>query len=288
MLSQILQFLIAGLTLGAIYALIAFSFSLVFRTTRIMNIAQGDFSMLGGLAAIAFVGAALPMPLAIPIAIVLAAFVGLVVERVVIRPALSFPRMIIVMLTVGVSMSLQGLAVLLWGRDSFMLPHLSGATPIQFLGAAIMPQTIWILGVSALLSLVFWAFFEKTMIGLAMRASAENRLAASLVGVNPKRVVTLSFVLGAAIGALAGVLIAPIVFMNFMMGLSMTTKGIVAAIVGGIESNTGAIVGGLAIGLAESLAAGIFPSLYKDVIALFILLVVLCAMPKGIIRGTAR
>jgi branched-chain amino acid transport system permease protein len=288
MFVQILQFLISGLTLGAIYALIAFSFSLVFRTTRIMNIAQGEFSMLGGMVAIALIGLALPMFLSVLAAIVLVAIVGLIVERLVIRRVRTFPRMMIIMITIGLSMTIQGLAVVLWGQDSYLLPHLSGSDPIQVLGAAILPQTIWILGISAALSVLFWLFLDRTMLGLAMRASAENRLAASLVGINPIRVVQLSFVFGASIGALAGVLIAPIVFMNFISGVLLTIKGIVAAIVGGIDSNQGAVVGGLAVGLAESMAAGIFPSMYKDVIALLILLVVLCAMPKGIIRGSAR
>ena len=132
------------------------------------------------------------------------------------------------------------------------------------------------------------AKLDRTMMGLAMRAAAENRLMASLVGANPARIVQLSFVLGASLGALAGVLVAPIVFMNFSVGILLTTKGIVAAIIGGIESNLGAVVGGLAVGLAESMAAGIFPSMYKDVIALTVLLVVLCAMPKGILRGASR
>ena len=288
MFVQILQFLISGLTLGAIYALIAFSFSLVFRTTRIMNIAQGEFSMLGGMVAIALIGLALPMFLSVLAAIVLVAIVGLIVERLVIRRVRTFPRMMIIMITIGLSMTIQGLAVVLWGQDSYLLPHLSGSDPIQVLGAAILPQTIWILGISAALSVLFWLFLDRTMLGLAMRASAENRLAASLVGINPIRVVQLSFVFGASIGALAGVLIAPIVFMNFISGVLLTIKGIVAAIVGGIDSNQGAVVGGLAVGLSESMAAGIFPSMYKDVIALLILLVVLCAMPKGIIRGSAR
>ena len=288
MFVQILQFLISGLTLGAIYALIAFSFSLVFRTTRIMNIAQGEFSMLGGMVAIALIGLALPMFLSVLAAIVFVAIVGLIVERLVIRRVRTFPRMMIIMITIGLSMTIQGLAVVLWGQDSYLLPHLSGSDPIQVLGAAILPQTIWILGISAALSVLFWLFLDRTMLGLAMRASAENRLAASLVGINPIRVVQLSFVFGASIGALAGVLIAPIVFMNFISGVLLTIKGIVAAIVGGIDSNQGAVVGGLAVGLSESMAAGIFPSMYKDVIALLILLVVLCAMPKGIIRGSAR
>jgi branched-chain amino acid transport system permease protein len=288
MFVQVLQFLISGLTLGAIYALIAFSFSLVFRTTRIMNIAQGEFSMLGGMVAIALIGLALPLFLSVLAAIVLVAIVGLIVERLVIRRVRTFPRMMIIMITIGLSMTIQGLAVVLWGQDSYLLPHLSGSDPIQVLGAAILPQTIWILGISAALSVLFWLFLDRTMLGLAMRASAENRLAASLVGINPIRVVQLSFVFGASIGALAGVLIAPIVFMNFISGVLLTIKGIVAAIVGGIDSNLGAVVGGLAVGLAESMAAGIFPSMYKDVIALLILLVVLCVMPKGIIRGSAR
>ncbi len=288
MLAQVLQFLLAGLTLGAIYALIAFSFSLVFRTTRIMNIAQGDFSMLGGMAAISLIGLRLPMFVAVPAAIVLVAIVGLAMERFVIRRVLKFPRMMIVMITIGVSMIIQGSGIVIWGQDSYSLPHLSGADPVQLFGASMLPQTVWILGISAVLSLAFWLFLDRTMIGLAMRAAAENRLMASLVGANPERIVQLSFIFGASIGALAGVLVAPIVFMNFSVGILLTTKGIVAAIIGGIESNVGAVVGGLAVGLAESMAAGIFPSMYKDVIALTVLLIVLCAMPKGILRGATR
>ena len=287
MIAEIVQFLVAGLTLGAIYALIAFSLSLVYRTTRILNIAQGEFSMLGAMMAIAFVSATVPMPLAIVIAVVFAIIVGFLMERLTIRRAMRFPQMTIVMVTVGVSMTFQGLALVLWGSDSFSLPHLSGSTPINIVGAAILPQTLWILGVSLVLSLVFWAFFDKTMIGLAMRANAENILSASLVGINPKKITSLTFMFAAAVGAVAGILLAPIVFMNFLAGMMLVIKGSVAAILGGINSNVGAIIGGLTLGLVESISAGIFPSLYKDVIAFFILLVVLCALPKGIIRESA-
>ncbi|MDP2661487.1 MAG: branched-chain amino acid ABC transporter permease [Dehalococcoidia bacterium] len=284
--SQAIQILFAGLTLGSVYALVAFGLALVYRATSILNVAQGDFSMLGGMAAIFLaVGLSLPIPVAILGALLFVIAVALLMERFAIRPAAHFPMLILVIVTVALSMTLQGLALVLWGRDSFSLPAFLGSDPISFLGAAILPQAIGVLVVCGIVSLGFWAFFDRTMVGIAMRASAENPLAASLIGIDPRRMTMLAFVLSGSVGAIAGVLVAPIVFMSFMVGISLTVKGFVAAVVGGINNNLGVVVGGLTLGLLESLIAGVFPSLYKDVITLGLLLVLLCLRPMGILGG---
>ena len=282
--SQIVQILFAGLTLGSVYALVAFGLALVYRATSILNVAQGEFSMVGGMTAIYLtVGIGLPIPAAIAAAILFAAVLALAMERFAIRPAAHYPMLIVIMVTVAVSMTLQGLALVIWGRDSFSLPAFLGDTPVSVLGAAILPQAIGVLVICGVVSFGFWAFFDRTMLGIAMRASAETPLAASLVGIDPRRMTMLAFVLSAAVGAVAGGLIAPIVFMSFMSGITITVKGFVAAVVGGINNNLGVIVGGLTLGLLESLAAGLLPSLYKDVITLGILVMLLCLRPNGIL-----
>lgn len=281
--SQVLQFLLAGLTLGSIYALVGFSVALVHRASTIMNLAQGEFSMLGAMTAIYLTTVTkLPLALAFVIAVLVGAFGGLVLERVVIRPALHFPTIMVVMVTVGAAIAIEGFAVVVWGRDSFTLTPFTGQDPIPVFGATILPQAIWVLGVGVLLSVVFWMFFEKTTLGLAMRAAAENRSAAALIGIEGERVTMIAFGMSAAVAAVAGIIIAPLIFTSFLTGLTITIKGSVAAVLGGIHSNVGVILGGLILGLSESLVAGFLPSLYKDVFAVLLLLILLCLKPNGI------
>lgn len=282
--AQLLQFLLAGLTAGSMYALVAFGLGLIYRTTSILNIAQGEFSMIGAMTAIFLTAkAGLPLPVAFVLAVAVASLAGLAMERLAVRPTRAYPTLVVVVMTVGAAMVFQGLVVSTIGQDSYLLQPFTGDRPIQLMGAAILPQALWMLGVGLLLSAVFWLFFSRTTLGIAMRASAENPLGASLVGIRVERMVMGAFVLSAVIGAIAGVLIAPIVFTNFLTGIALTLKGCVAAVLGGIHSNMGAVLGGLVLGLLESFVAGLFPSMYKDVITMGLLIVILCAMPSGLI-----
>ncbi len=282
--SQLLQFLLAGLTLGSIYALVGFSVALVHRASNVLNLAQGEFSMLAAMTAI-YMTTVLkaPLVLAIIIPVILGVMGGVVLERAVIRPAQKFPTVMVVMVTVGAAIALEGLAVVLWGPDSYSLAPFSGQDPLPVLGATILPQVLWILGVCIVLSLVFWYLFEKTTVGLSMRACAENPVAAELVGIERQRMTMLAFGLGAGVAAIAGIIIAPIVFTHFLVGLMLTVKGSIAAVLGGINSNLGVILGGFILGMMESLSAGLLPSLYKDVFVLLLLLILLCAKPSGFI-----
>lgn len=283
-MSQYLQFFIAGLTMGSIYALIAFGFALVYRTTTSINLAHGEFCMLGAMVAISAM-AVLHMPLwaALLISIVLIALLGLLIEHIVIGPSLALGPITILMITIGLALTLEGMAILIWGEDFYRFPPFSRGTSITFFGAAIPLQTLWILGTVLLLSFLFWLFFNKSTLGIAMRASSENPLGASLVGIKRDTMVKLAFVFTAALGAIGGMLIGPFIYVNYVVGMILTIKGFVAAIIGGIKSNLGVIVGGLTLGMLESFAAGLLPSEYKDVIALLLVIVLLCLRPGGLI-----
>jgi branched-chain amino acid transport system permease protein len=172
--------------------------------------------------------------------------------------------------------------MLFWGKDIYTLPHFSGEEPLLFLGATILPQTLWIIGILCVVVAILALFFNFTMVGKAMRACAVNPVAASLVGINVKKMVLLSFALSAALGAIAGIIITPIALMEYDRGAILALKGFAAAVLGGLGNGVGAVVAGLIIGILESLGAGFISSGYKDAIALIVLLLVLFIKPSGI------
>ena len=280
---QWVQFLAGGLTAGAIYALVALGFSIIYNASRVLNFAQGEFVMIGGMSAVSLVGAGAPMPLALLGAVAIAAVVGLLLERLAVGRARNADVVTLIIITIGASIFLKGLAQLVWDKSIHPLPPLSGDTPIALFGATILPQSLWVLGVTVLIVIALSWFFNRTMYGKAMLATSYNRLAAQLVGVEVKRVLFASFGLAAALGAIAGVLIAPITFTAYDIGVMLGLKGFAAAILGGLGSFPGAIVGGLLLGLLENLGAGYVSSAYKDVIAFAIILAVLFFRPDGLL-----
>ncbi len=282
MSATLLQFVFAGLTVGAIYALIALGFSLIYNASHLINFAQGEFVMLGGLATVFLFAAGLPLPLAALLAILAAALVGVALYLFGIAPAKGATAVGLIIITIGASILLKGLAGVVFDRNFHTLPPISGEEPLVIAGATLAPQSLWIFGVTALVALLLWLFFARTLWGKAMLAAAFNPLAAELVGVDPRRVVLTSFALAGALGALAGYLITPLAPTHFQVGTMLGLKGFAAAIVGGLGSGPGAIVGGLVVGLAESLAAGYLSSAYKDAIAFIIILLVLVLRPSGL------
>ena len=172
--------------------------------------------------------------------------------------------------------------MLIWGKDTFILPAFSGETPINIGGAVIIPQSLWVLGITLLVVLCLAFFFEKTLMGKGMKACAINRRAASLMGINVKQMVMFSFALSAALGAIGGIIITPISLMDYQRGTMLAIKGFAAAILGGLGSQMGAVAAGFIIGVLESLGAGFISSGYKDAIALIILLFVLFFKPTGL------
>jgi branched-chain amino acid transport system permease protein len=277
------QFFISGITNGSIYALIALGFCLIQNATGLVNFAQGDFVMIGALLMITlYQGAHLPMPLAFILAMGTVAVIGITLEQGPIKHSRNRDILSLVMITIGASISFRGTAMLIWGKNARTLTPLGGDTPIPFLNAAILPQSLWILALSLVVLVVLYLFFHRTLLGKAMRAAADNPFGAVLIGISVRRIVALAFALSGALGALAGILIAPITSMSYDDGLMLGLKGFAAAILGGYGSVLGAVVGGLSLGVLEALGAGYISSASKDAVAFLILLFILFVRPSGL------
>ncbi len=285
MLAPLLQYFISGLTNGAIYALIALGFGIIYNATTIINFAQGEMVMLGALCAISIYHLVPSLPLAFLGGIVIVSLVGLVFERLALRPVKDPTPITLIIITVGGAVFFEGVAMLLWGKEAYSLPSFSGDAPLHLGPATILPQNLWVLGITCLSVLALEAFFRLTLLGKAMRATAYNPRAARLVGIAAGRMVQLSFVLSAALGAGAGILIAPLTLGVYDMGAMLGLKGFSAAIIGGLGSLAGGVLGGLLLGLAEAFTSGLISSGYRDAVAFFLLLVVLFLRPQGLLGG---
>ena len=283
-----LQFLVTGITVGAIYALVAIGFSIVFNASNVINFAQGEFVMIGGMSAVSLLATGIPMTLALPGAVAVAAIVGLVVEKLAIERARRADVVPLIIITIGASIFLRGLAQLVFDKSVHRLPPLAGERPLDVFAAAVVPQSLWVIGVTLVIVVALTLFFHRTRAGKAMRAVSHNRLAAELVGIDVRRVLLASFGLAAALGAVGGVLIAPIAFTSYDAGIMLGLKGFAAAMLGGLGSFPGAIAGGLTLGVLESAGAGYVSSAYKDAIAFVILLAVLFLRPDGLLGARSR
>lgn len=280
---QLFQYLITGITVGSIYAMVAVGFNIIYNVTEIINFAQGEFVMLGGLTMISLhVGLGLPLIAAFPATMIIVTLVGMLLDRLAISPIRRPTVLSLIIATIAASILLKGTAMFIWGKDPYDLPAFSGRNPINFLGAVIQPQYCWVIGFLILTVIVLTLFFEKTILGKAMSACADNPDAASLVGINVKQMILLSFALSAAIGAVAGIVVTPISLMEYDRGAMLAVKGFGAAVLGGLGSFPGAVIGGLILGAIESLGAGLISSGYKDAFALIVLMFVLFYKPSGI------
>lgn len=283
MLEQLLQFGFSGITVGATYALAALGFTIIYNASGVINFAQGEFIMLGGMAAVFLAQLGLPLPVAIIAAIGVAAIAGLIVEKIAIEPAKNAEVVQLIIITIGASLVLRGIVEVTLGKGTYALPSFSGDTPLQLLGATILPQSLWVLGVTVVVVAAIGWFFSRTTLGKAMLATSHDKLAAQLIGVNTKMVLLLSFVLAAMLGAVGGILIAPISTTSYDVGIMLGLKGFVAATLGGLGSGAGAIVGGLLLGIAEAMTAGYISSAYKDAMPFVLILFLLFFMPRGLL-----
>ena len=282
--SQILQYTITGITIGSIYAMVAIGFNTIYNVTEAINFAQGEFVMLGGLVMVfSRVTLNIPVVLSLPLTILAVTMVGILLDRLAIRPIRKPSVLAMIIATIGASFFIRGAAMFIWGKNPFDLPPFSGRNPITFWGAVIQPQSLWVVGFLVAVVIVLTLFFDRTILGKALRACAVNPNASSLVGMNVKHMVLLSFALSAAIGALGGIVITPISLMEYDRGAMLAVKGFAACVLGGMGSFFGAVTGGLIIGLIESLGAGLISSGYKDVFALLVLLFVLFVKPSGLL-----
>ena len=283
------QLIVSSLTLGSIYALIALGFSVVFAATRIMNIAHGQFVMLGAMFGVTyFASMSLPYWATIILVTLSVGLVGAAMERLTMRPiqrgGMSLLPLIIA--TVAVGEVLANGAPFVWGvRDLFAPPPL-GTQPIAFSGIAMQTQSLVVLALTAVSFGSLWVFFDRTTLGKSVRAVAIDPFAARVVGINVEMISLLVFGLAAALGGLAGLAISPITNASPSMGLGLTIKGVTAAIIGGFGSLEGALVGGLALGFLEMFVAGYITPAFRDAIVFGILLAVLYLRPTGILPRT--
>jgi branched-chain amino acid transport system permease protein len=209
--------------------------------------------------------------------------IGAAFERSAIRTARSQHVLVLIFITIGASIFVRGLALIVWGSDPFVLPPFSGNKPIHILRATIVPQNLWVLVITAVVVVTLYIFFKKSLTGKAMRAASCNRRAAALSGISVNRMVLLSFAMSGGLGAVAGIIIAPITTTSYDVGFLLGLKGFAAAVLGGYGSMLGAVLGGLLLGVTESLATGIVSSAYKNAVAFIILLLVLFIRPSGIL-----
>jgi branched-chain amino acid transport system permease protein len=282
MFSEFLQYLFTGITIGATYALIALGFTLIYNASHVINFAQGEFLMIGGMATVSMTAMGVPMLLAIVLAVALAGLLGIALQRLAIAPAKNADVVTLIIITIGASIFIRGLAQLVWGKEYHVMPNFSSDEPIEIFGAVLNSQSLWVLGVGAVLVAVLVYFFTRTLTGKAILATSMNKDAARLVGIRTQVVLMLAFMVSALLGSIAGIVVAPITFTSYDIGIILGLKGFVAAAIGGLGSGMGAVVGGLALGVVEAMAAGYLSSDYKDAVAFSMILVVLFFMPRGL------
>lgn len=280
---KLLQLALSGLAMGTIYGIVGLGFNIIYNATGVINFAQGEFVMLGGMIAITLVAAKVPVALALVIAALAVAIIGLLLQRLAVGPVSGTSVMSMITITIGASVLLRGAGMLVWGATPRALTPFTGTDFVHVGSAAIESQELWIAGVALAILVGTQLFFNYTLTGKAMRACAINASAARLAGVNVERMNLFAFALSAGISGLAGVVLAPKTMMHPGSGTALAVKGFCAAIVGGLGNGVGAVVGGALIGVLESLGAGLISSGYKDAFALIVLLIVLFVRPGGIL-----
>lgn len=292
------QLAIDGIRGGSIYALIALGFVVIHSVTGIINFAQGEFVMLGAMLCVTVYHSDLPLSphlkliLAVFLAVVGTTLVGSILERVAIYPARRAPIVSLIIITIGATISIRALALIIWGTRPYFVPAFTTLemedVTLRFGGVIVKAQSFWIWGTVAVVLGALAFFFERTIMGKALRACAVNRKAAQLMGINPSRMSLLAFSLAAALGAIGGMVMAPATRPTYDMGLMLGLKGFVAAIMGGLVSSPGAVVGGLVLGVAENIGAGVTSAGYKDIIVFVILVLILLFRPQGFMGGGER
>ena len=277
------QLITDGIAVGGLYALTAVGVVVVFRNTRTINLAQGDFAMMGAfIALILLKGFGLNYFVAVPLVVIAVMGIGVIVERVVMRPLADSDWLILFHATLGVYFILHGLSGWLWGRDTKAFPITFDPTPIELLGAIVskghLINVSWTIGIG----LVLYLFFRYTKQGIALRAITDDPEVARLMGIPVHFIVMLTWAVAGFLAAFAGILTAPIIYVSAYMMDDVLIKGYVAAVFGGLYSIPGAILGALMIGVAENLAGGYLGSHYKTVTAFAMIVVLLSVRPHGL------
>ncbi len=279
-----IQLLVTGITVGSIYSLIALGYVTIYRTSRIVNMAQGAFVMFGAFFVYSFLSElGLPYWLSAILSIVCVAVLGVIMYLLVLRPLVKISLVSIILATMAMSILFENLALLKYGGYGKGVPAFTGDKALFIGKVAVFPQSLWVIGLMIVVLIGLYALTNLTRVGKQMTATANDPEAASLSGVNTGRMIVLAFTISAAIGALGGIAVTPINSTNYLSGGIYALSGFVAAILGGWGSSSGAVVGGLALGIIQSLTTGFLPTGYQDAVAFAILILVLYFRPTGLL-----
>jgi branched-chain amino acid transport system permease protein len=279
---EVIQLLISGISQGCVYGLIALGFVLIYKATEMVNFAQGDMMMLGAYVAFSYINlAGLPFIWGLLATVLTMALIGMLLERVLLRPMIGEPPFAVLMITIGLGFILRAFAGVVWGNDTKTISNPFTGSVLRFAEVSIGYENLAIIGGTVILCAALYLFFRFTRLGIAMQAASQNQLAAYYVGIPVKRIYSLVWGMSAAIAAIAGVLVAPVSLVEPVMGF-VGVKAFAAAIVGGFGSLPGAIVGGLVVGIVEQFAGLYLPTGFADTSAYVILLMMLFIRPEGI------
>jgi len=283
MSATILQLLVAGIGTGSIYALIALGFNVVFKSTGAMNFAQGEWVVMGGMISALLFAATSNIGLACLLAVLIVTVVGILSERLVIWPLRRPSTLLITLVSIGLAIFTRSMVMLVLGKRPVGYPGFSEVSTLVVGGVTVQTQTLWIIGLTIAFLIVMHLFFERSILGKALRAAAADRDAAAIVGVRVETTVMLAFAIAAFAGALAGAIITPLTLSSYDQGALFGFKGFSAAMLGGVGSLPGAVVGGLALGLLEAFGSFYISSDFKDAIAFAVLLMILFVRPSGLL-----
>jgi branched-chain amino acid transport system permease protein len=288
-MTDLFQLLVSGLSIGSIYALVGLGYYLVFISSRVINFAHGALVQLGGVVALSLlVTWQLSYASVFLMTLFIMAAVGILFDRLLVGPARRGDVLSSILMTVGGFIFFEQMIYVFWTKDELMFPSISGDRPLDLMGVMVVPQAIWILGITLLVLVVLWFFFSRSLLGSAMMAAAEKPEAALLMGIDVRTMTSLAWGLATSLAAVAGILIAPITFAGGSLSTEMGIKGFVAAVLGGITQAQGVVVGGLLLGVSEALTTGYVSSGWKDAISFALLIVILAARPQGLLGLTQR
>jgi len=288
MMASLWQYVLAGVVVGAIYALIAAGFVLIYQVTGLINFAQGEFAMIGAMTAAALATNGMRPLEAAAIAVAVAALTGAVCYLLAIRPARAATGVTLIFITLGLDVALRGLGLFVWGTNPLSLNAFSSGAAITVFGGVLPPQALWVLLTDAIVFGALYVFFRHTYAGTAVRAAVANPPIASTFGIPLRTFAFWSFVAAAAIGGLGGVVVAPITSATYDMGLTLGLAGFVAAVLGGLDSLPGALVGGFVLGIVEKVAGGVLSTGWEEGVGFLILVLVLVLRPQGLLGRSVR
>lgn len=288
MMASLWQYVLAGVVVGAIYALIAAGFVLIYQVTGLINFAQGEFAMIGAMTAASLATNGMRPLEAAAIAVVVAAVTGAVCYLLAIRPARASTGVTLIFITLGLDVALRGLGLFVWGTNPLSLNAFSAGAAITVFGGVLPPQALWVLLTDLVVFGALYVFFRHTYAGTAVRAAVANPPIASTFGIPLRTFAFWSFVAAAAIGGLGGVVVAPITSATYDMGLTLGLAGFVAAVLGGLDSLPGALVGGFVLGIVEKVAGGLLSTGWEEGVGFLILVLVLVLRPQGLLGRAVR